>query len=88
MSDVEVYYFTGWDQMQGDNLLSKRSAMLEAIKARGGTHLPETRRVVDSSELDGNGVSFTYSSQAGCVELSDPNCNFVTVTPFRPAALR
>jgi len=55
MPQVEVYYFTGWDQMQGDNLRSKRPATLEAIKARGGTHLPETRRVVDSSELDDNG---------------------------------
>jgi len=55
MSDVEVYYFTGWDQMQGDNLLSKEPATLEAIKARGGTHLPETMRIVDSGELDGNG---------------------------------
>ena len=55
MSEVEVYYFTGWDQMQGDNLLSKRPATLEAIKARGGTALPETMRIVNSSELDGNG---------------------------------
>jgi hypothetical protein len=55
MSDVEVYYFTGWDQMQGDNVLSKRPATLEAIKARGGTHLPETMRIVDSSQLDENG---------------------------------
>ena len=32
MADVEVYYFIGWDQMQGDNLRSKRPATLEAIK--------------------------------------------------------
>jgi hypothetical protein len=55
MSQVEVYYFTGWDQMKGDNLLSKRPATMEAIKLRGGTALPETRRVVDSKELDFNG---------------------------------
>jgi hypothetical protein len=55
MSDVEVYYFTGWDQMQGDNLLSKRPATLEAIKARSGTRLPETMRIVDSGQLDENG---------------------------------
>ena len=55
MSDVEVYYFTGWDQMQGDNLRSLRPATLEAIRVRGGTPLPETSRVVDSSELDGDG---------------------------------
>jgi len=55
MSEVGVYYFMGWDQMQGDNLRSKRPATLEAIKLRGGTALPETMRVVDSSELDGNG---------------------------------
>jgi hypothetical protein len=41
--------------MRGDNLLSKRPATLEAIKARGGTHLPETRRIVDSSDLDESG---------------------------------
>jgi len=55
MSDVEVYYFSGWDQMQGDNLLAKRPATLEAIKVRDGTPLPQTRRVVDSGELDNNG---------------------------------
>jgi hypothetical protein len=55
MSQVEVYYFTGWDQMEGDNLPSKRPATMEAIRVRGGTALPETRRVVDSSELDGDG---------------------------------
>lgn len=55
MAEVDVYYFTGWDQMQGDNLRSKRPATLEAIKARGGTALPETGRTVDTSQLDGNG---------------------------------
>ena len=55
MSAVEVYYFAGWNQMQGDNLLSKRPATLEAIKVRDGTPLPATMLVVDSSELDDNG---------------------------------
>ena len=55
MPDVEVYYFMGWDQMQGDNLRSQRPATLQAIKVRGGTPLPETRRIVDSSELDHDG---------------------------------
>jgi|HubBroStandDraft_1064217.scaffolds.fasta_scaffold130190_2 hypothetical protein len=55
MSHVEVYLFTGWHQMQGDNLPSERAATLDAIKARGGTPLPETMQVVDSSELDGDG---------------------------------
>ncbi len=55
MSDVEVYYFMGWDQMQGDNLRSKRPATRQAIEVRGGTALPETMRIVDSSELDGDG---------------------------------
>jgi hypothetical protein len=64
MSEVEVYYFTGWDQMQGDNLLSKRPATLRAIRARGGTHLPETKQIVDSSELDGNGF----------LKADRPNC--------------
>jgi hypothetical protein len=64
MSEVEVYYFTGWDQMHGDNLLSKRPGTLEAIKARNGTPLPETMRIVDSSELDGNGF----------LKADRPNC--------------
>ena len=66
MSEVEVYYFatSGWDKMHGDNLLSKRPATLEAIKARNGTPLPETRRIVDSSELDGNGF----------LKADRPNC--------------
>ena len=55
MSDVEVYYFAGWDQMQGDNLLSRLPATPEAIKVRDGTLLPWTRKIVDSGELDGNG---------------------------------
>ncbi|MGA8705393.1 MAG: hypothetical protein WB646_00240 [Steroidobacteraceae bacterium] len=55
MAEIDVYYFTGWDQMQGDNLLSERPATLESIKTRGGTALPETRRSVDTSQLDGNG---------------------------------
>lgn len=55
MSAVEVYYFAGWNQMQGDNLLSKGPATLAAIKVRNGTPLPATMLVVDSSELDNNG---------------------------------
>ena len=55
MAEIDVYYFTGWDQMQGDNLLSKRPATLEAIRVRDGTPLPATMRIVDSSELDDNG---------------------------------
>ena len=55
MSDVEVYYFSGWDQMKGDNLLSMGPATLQAIRVRDGTPLPATMRIVDSSELDDNG---------------------------------
>jgi hypothetical protein len=55
MTEVDVYYFTGWNQMQGDNLLSRRPATLESIKTRGGTALPETRRTVDTSQVDANG---------------------------------
>jgi len=54
MADVEVYYFMGWDQLQGDNLRSLRPATRKAIEVRGGTALPETMRIVDSSELDGD----------------------------------
>ena len=55
MSAIEVYYFAGCEQMQGDKLLSKRPATLEAIRVRDGTPLPATMRIVDSSELDDNG---------------------------------
>jgi hypothetical protein len=55
MPQIEVYYFTGWYQLLGENLISKRPATLDAIKARGGTALPETMRLVGSSELDSNG---------------------------------
>jgi hypothetical protein len=48
MSDVKVYYFADCDQMQGDNLLSKRPATLKAIEVRDGTPLPQTRRVAES----------------------------------------
>ena len=55
MSAVEVYHFAGWDQMRGDNLLSRRPATLEAIRVRDGTPLPATMRIVDSSDLDDDG---------------------------------
>ena len=55
MAEISVYYFTGWDQMHGDNLRSERPATLDAIGVRGGTALPETERRVDTSQLDGNG---------------------------------
>ncbi len=55
MADVEVYYFKGWDQVAGGNLNSRRPATLETIKRVRGEVILETRRMVDSSDIDGNG---------------------------------
>jgi hypothetical protein len=55
MPEIEVYHWTRWDQIAGDNVTSKRPASLETIQRRGGKPILETRRVVDSTDLDGNG---------------------------------
>jgi hypothetical protein len=55
MADVEVYYFVAWDPDAGQNVRSKRPATLEAIKRRKGEPIQDTRSVVDSQQVDGNG---------------------------------
>ena len=54
MADVCVYYFLRRGGPGGEGLLSKRRATLETIKARGEAVL-QSRRVVDHTEVDGNG---------------------------------
>jgi len=55
MADVEVYYFTGWDHIAGENVRSKRPATEEIIQRLRGEPILETRQIVDSHDLDGNG---------------------------------
>jgi hypothetical protein len=54
MTDVSVYYFVRHSVSGGKELLSKRRATLETIKGRGAAVL-RSRRVVDHTEVDGNG---------------------------------
>lgn len=54
MPKVEIYYFMLRDSKAGENRRSPRPATLEAIQRRGGKAILETRRVVDSTDLDGN----------------------------------
>jgi hypothetical protein len=54
MADVSVYYFMRHGGPGGKALLSKRRATLETIKARGEAVM-QSRRVVDHTEVDGNG---------------------------------
>ena len=56
MADVvEIYYFKGWDQVAGEALTSRRPGTLDAIRRVGGETILETRRLVDSGDLDDNG---------------------------------
>jgi hypothetical protein len=55
MSLIAVHRFTVWDQTAGENVITPRFATLEAIRRVQGDFLPETNRVVDSSDLDGDG---------------------------------
>jgi hypothetical protein len=56
MSDVEVYHFVRVAQAADDSVTLRRHATLASIKQRGGEPIIETRRVVDASELDENGI--------------------------------
>jgi hypothetical protein len=55
MSEVEVYLFVKLDHTAADSVTLRRHATLESIKQRGGEPILETKRVVDTSELDENG---------------------------------
>jgi hypothetical protein len=54
MSDVSVYYFMRRDGADGKGLRSKRRATLETIEDQG-TAIMQSKRVVDRTEVDGNG---------------------------------
>jgi hypothetical protein len=54
MADVSVYYFMRRGGPGGRELLSERRATLETIKNRG-TAVMQSQRVVDHTEVDGNG---------------------------------
>src|ERR1700761_2981437 len=56
MADVSVYYFLRRSGIGGKELLSKRRATLETIKDRGAAVM-RSQRVVDHTEVDGNGFS-------------------------------
>ena len=54
MTDVSVYYFVRHGGPGGKELLSERRATLETIKDRGKAVM-QSQRVVDHTEVDGNG---------------------------------
>ena len=54
MTDVSVYYFVRHGGPGGEELLSERRATLETIKGRGEAVM-HSQRVVDHTEVDGNG---------------------------------
>jgi hypothetical protein len=54
MSDVSVFYFLRSSGAGDKKLLSKRRATLAAIKDRGEAVM-QSRRIVDHTEIDGNG---------------------------------
>jgi hypothetical protein len=55
MPVLAVYRFTWRDDHTGDYVVSPRFATLKAIKMCDGRSLEDTRRIVDSSEIDGSG---------------------------------
>ena len=55
MPQVAVYRFSRINDNTGEDGVSQQFATLKAIKLFNGRNLEETRRVVDSSELDSNG---------------------------------
>ena len=60
MAAIAVYRFGCWDQNSGKYAVSSRFATLNTIKSCGGRNIEESRRLVDSNELDRNGF---YQSQ-------------------------
>ena len=68
MTDVSVYYFMRHGGLGDKELLSKRRATLETIKYRGEAVM-QSRRVVDHTEVDGNGFLIGGASDASHPEL-------------------
>ncbi len=55
MALIAVYRFTLWDQNTGKNTMCSRFATLKAIDRCDGRNIEESRRLVNSSELDADG---------------------------------
>jgi hypothetical protein len=55
MALIAVYRFTCWEQDTVNSTACSRFATLKAIRMRDGRNIEETRRLVDSSELDTDG---------------------------------
>jgi hypothetical protein len=68
MTDVHVYYFMRHGRPGDEELLSQRRATLETIKYRGEAVM-ESRRVVDHTEVDGNGFLIGGASDKSHPEL-------------------
>ena len=54
-TDAAVYRFTWWNRYAGKEVVSPRSATLEAITRCNGTPIEDTRQVVNSRDVDANG---------------------------------
>ena len=54
-TEAAVYRFTWWDCYAGKEVVSPRSATLEAITRCKGTPIEDTRVVVNSRDVDSNG---------------------------------
>ena len=53
--EATVYRFTWWDRYAGKQVVTPRSATLEAITRCKGTPIEDTRQVVNSRDVDANG---------------------------------
>jgi hypothetical protein len=69
MTDVSVYYFMRHSGPGGQGLLSRRHATLDAIEARGCEPVTQSRRVVDHTEVDGNGFLIGGASDGSHPDL-------------------
>jgi hypothetical protein len=54
-TEAAVYRFTWWDRYAGKEVISPRSATLDAITRCKGTPIEDTRLVVNSRDVDSNG---------------------------------
>jgi hypothetical protein len=68
MTDVSVYYFMRQGGSGAEERVSQRRATLETIKYRGEAVL-QSRRVVDHTEVDGNGFLIGGASDKSHPEL-------------------
>ncbi len=68
MTDVSVYYFMRRGGRGGKELLSERRATLATIKDRGKAVM-QSQRVVDHTEVDGNGFLIGGASDESHPEI-------------------